>query len=142
MSPPQPVKARRSVKFANSVPDGKLTTVHVVPRGGRGYEPGFVARSRRVHALHKLHGLPVSRYSVDDEFGHSTTKGRFTEHVKGTRGMYTDLMARRDMWHAAKHGTPWYEAMTMNGKTIFVKRFGADEHARKVAEMAADHIDV
>jgi len=133
-------RLHRRVRFANNLGGRLVSAVHEVPRGGRDQEPGYVARTHRVEAL-KLHGIQASRSGLERDFGDTTTKGRFREHVEGRRGTYTHAMARRDMWHADKYGSPLYQAYdTADGHTIFVHRYEPSAHAHRVAEMAADHL--
>ena len=121
--------------WANQMPGGRLVTgVTEVPRGGRDMEPGFLERMERHRALQKVHGIRVSREALDDQFGTKDKEGR----TKGTRGSYTTHLARRDLWHAKKHGGGWYEPMHMGDRVVFVSRYGGDQKRALIAEMAAN----
>ena len=116
----------------------KEVTVHEVPREGRGKEPGYEARMDRAKGL-RLHGIGLPHGSIDDDFGLVNRKADGSKSiVKGKRGTYTDLMARRNIWHYSKYGEPWYEAAKMFDDVLFMSRYGRDEHRAKVAEMTAD----
>ena len=105
---------RRGVRFANTL-GLPLETVRTVPAGGRGMEPGFLARVTRVRGL-ALHGILISRHAVDEAFGDGTGPG--------ASGQYTDAMASLDVQHAAAHGgAPWHRAFTVNGHTRFIARY-------------------
>ena len=127
-------QAARRVSFANTRGKNLVTAVHAVPRGGREMEPGYVARTLRHKAL-GLHGIRVSRHALDLKFGNG---GNATS--PGSTGTYTNLMARRNLWHAQKTGTPWY-VPTRGPKrgaaptTAFRSRHGTGAHAARHAEM-------
>lgn len=109
-----------------------VSAVHTVPADGRGLEPGLKARMQRVRALKRVHGLRVTAAKVNAQFGE---RGR----PVGSRGTYTAKMARRNLWHAAKGGGPWYRPVTTtDGKLEFVSPFTPRETTELVSQMAAD----
>ncbi len=121
-------KRVKRVRFADP-----LTTVHIVPRGGRELEPGYAARSQRHGVLRHVHGIPVSRKHLDAAFGDG---GILTS---GSWGGYNDVMARRNTWHFRKFGTPWYVATPKPGGYAFKSRYSGFEEASATADMAADY---
>lgn len=54
----------------------------------------------------------------------------------GTRGKYTELQARHNLWHTKRYGKSMY--MTAPGltaaRTAFVPRYPYDKHAQRVQE--------
>lgn len=129
---------RRTVRWANQIPDaGPLAVVRTVPRGGREMEPGYVDRVTRHRALTKVHGIRVSKRRLDKLYG---TPGSLRhDRVRGTRGTYTVDVASRDLWHARKHGGPWYEPVALPDRAVmFVSRYDNAQHRAMIAEMAAN----
>lgn len=115
-------KTRPRVRFANQEGHA-LVKVHMVPGEGRGYDPGYQDRLDRIQGL-KMHGIPVQRKMLDDDFGHETSRGRFKIKTDGTRGTYTSDMARQDIAHARTHGVPWYRVVRSSrfGPVTFASR--------------------
>lgn len=110
----------RRVRFSDTV------YVREVPYGGRNMEPGFLARQQRLQAL-KLQGVRVSRKQIDDLLGNGSV-------TPGTRGLYTDYHARRNLWHHRKYKTPMY-SLKPNATGMYVARARVANEAAKLAEM-------
>lgn len=124
-------RVSKRVRFSPGPP-----RVHIVPRGGREQEPGFVARLAR-HAALKLHmeplGVRISRGSLDRSFGNGTGPGSL--------GRYTNVQARRNTWHRSKHaGQSWYRPVrTAGGRIEFVSRYDVPAHDAAFDEMLLNY---
>lgn len=108
--------------------------VHVVPRGGREMEPGYVARAAR-HAALKMHGLRVPRRQMDDLLGNG--------YGPGSIGQYTDAHASRNTWHRQKFGgTTWYKPVKQRQGTAvtveFKSRYAKADEDRLLDDMLFD----
>lgn len=108
----------------------RFRVVHEVPRGGRGMEPGYVARTAR-HAALALYSMRPSRAALDDNYGDG-------DGTWGRRGRYDNDTARRNLWHAQRYGTPMHRAVVLPSGKLSFRPANAATYDARLVEMDLD----